>query len=1457
MIDWSKLKAYENNKYRSFEELCYQIAKGLYKEEGRFTFVDDSGGGDGVEFYLTLPNGDQWGWQAKFYYPDKRLNDSRKGSIINSLKKSCEVHPHLKKWFLCTPTNFTPRTKRSPGEQVWFDNTLRQSIPPNMDVDLEHWGDSEFNNWLSEPRFSGKRDYFFRELELDMNWFETQFNKQKAAIGEKFDSSLHTETNVDAEIHALLGDEKFVEQITESIEKLEEELSDLKEAINKLNSPIPYIEWSEEEKSKVIKAAESLQNVLVNMKVQLKQAKDLLVEKNISEVQSIDWKSALDQLYETVDAYRKVGRESGTSKMECTVEKEYEDHPLRHARGVVDQPDFLVANLLDEFFLSVIWRHCLIDESDLHILGDAGIGKTHIACNICDDRLKNGLPALFVRGSLFTTEQPIETQLRNILDIPPSYSWQDFLQALSAAAEAYHTRIPLIIDGLNESVHNGTFSNLWELGLKGLVQEIAQTKNLVLITTCRRSYEEAIWKEVRAREDIIPGKIIWKDKDSLNLFYARGFNIAEVKQEAIEKYFNAYKIKADLTLAPLMQFEHPLHLKIFCETKNRERKTEIEVYGGEQTLFEVFEAYLEQGNEAVCARLGLRRGTSIVQPILNKIAEYLWQNHSRDILVEELVKLTDNQLLSDLNWPLSKAYAIEAEGLLVCRDQWEGKDAMHFTYDLFGGYLIAKYLIQQAADDVQGFLNSEEMIDALLGKDCQILHPMHEDIGRCLAALLPAETGKFLHELSGNQKAFGLSIRALFEISPSDINENCINLVSHLFTRFRDHRWFFNSAETTVGHPNHPFNASFWSERLSALSMLERDLSWTEYVRHNRYSFEERLTRFKKACKRDQHLSDFSVKRLHLYAEHIMWILTSTIRPLRDQTTHALYWYGRRFPQEFFELVLKSFTINDPYVSERILAATYGIAMARQNDFKDTSFVKEILPMYGKQLYDAMFKPNAPHATTHILARDYAKRTIDIALIHHPDLLTEEERECITPPFTEGGIREWGESGDGGEGFPPIQMDFDIYTLDRLIKFDSQDPDEHKRVKANVYWRIYDLGFTKENFNEIDKRISEENSRHNRYNEDARKIDRYGKKYSWIAFFELAGFRQDNNLLPDRYEDARISDADIDPSFPEEQNEYNLVQEDYLGNRDESAEKWISNTPHPDLTKYLEVSQHFDEQGPWVLLHGYICQEDKQVNRNMFAWLHGLIVKSDEVEHIVEILNKQKDIDAHIIPSDYRTYAGEIPWCSTYPPNHWQELSLKTGVDIVEKPKLVLERNGKPLTVQERDEFWASIKNLTVDDNPDIIEEKLSELNIDCKMEIDNIEKHQYEKIDVLIPVRDNTWEESCSVVNPYRSIALPAREIAEYLGLCGQSNCFDLFERENGKRASISFRNGKIYGNIQHFTYLRKDLLARFLTEENGVLIWVIWGNRRLAYQNSDVSYENFQEVKTYHEIQQLPRDS
>lgn len=1432
MINWSKIK---DNKNRSFEELCFQVAKELYGKKGSFTRVDDSGGGDGVEFYVTLENGDEWGWQAKFYHPQPRLSkSSRKRSIRESLEKACTVHPNLKKWILCTPTNFTTE------EQKWFENTLSQFIPENMDVEFKHWGKSDFNTWLSKPEFSGKLNYFFGEIELDISWFRTQFDKQMAAVGEKFDSSLHIETSVDVHVHALLGDKEFAYHISEWIEKLEGELPDLKDAIEDLKRH--EIEWSEEEKSKVVESAESLRDALVDTICKFGQGKEFLSEKRIPEMQATGF--GFTRLQEAFDSHRKVVAESDIlKKVKYTGENGDEERALREAAWIVNRPDSLIANLLDDFYFSSAKQQSeLINEPNLNIFAEAGIGKTHIACNISNTRLKDGLPALFISGNLFTTDQKLEEQLRSILDIPPSYSWSDFLQALSAAAEAYHTRIPLIIDGLNESTHNGAFSKVWELGLKAFIQEIAQTKNLVLISTCRTSYKE----------------VIWGDNDPPNSVNCYGFNTHEVEQ-AIEKYFNAYKIKADLTESALMQFKYPIYLKIYCESQNPSRDTEKHTYVGDQTLFKIFDEYLEQCNQAVCKRLGRHSGASIVQSVLNKIAKYLWEYRTRHIPLEEFVNIVESQSLEDLDWPSSKARAIEAEGLfLVYQDRVKDKKVRSFAYELFGGYLIAKYLIQQATGDLSGFLRQEDTGTLLFGEDPQAWHPMHEDISRCLAAVLPSATGQFLHELSENKKALGFSIRALFEISPGDVNEECVNLVTYLFDQYQENRdWFLKLSETTIGHFDHPFNASFWSKRLSALSMVERDLDWSEHIRLNHESFEEKLTYFEKTCQTNQDLSNISVKRLHLLAEHIMWILTSTVRPLRDQATRGLYWYGRRFPREFFKLVIKSFSIDDPYVPERMLAATYGIAMARQYDFEDTSFANEMLPLYGEKLYETMFKPNAPHSTTHTLARDYARRTIDIAIIHHPDLLTEDERERITPPFTDDGIRKWGESEDRNkdeyrEGNAPLQLDFVNYTLGSLVEHRGNydfGNDEYKRVVANIFWRIYDLGYSLENFGEIDKWLSQVNARYYGRSADGRKTDRYGKKYSWIAFYELAGLRQDKGLLSDFYDDVRILDADIDPSFPAEEFRYNLIEEDFLGDREIPTKEWVFKNHPPDMTSYLTIDRLCGEQGPWVLLRGHLNQENKQDNRNVFAFFEGLIVKSEEVDEIVETLEKQEKINGQSLPSvleDHSTYAGEIPWCDTYRKNGWEEVSFKIGSILVPEKRLVLLRNGEPISDTESYEFLNSIKHLVEEENLEAIEAQSHEQGIELAVETIEVQQQEYRTFKMLVPVRNNSWGDSLSAAVPGRNITTPAKEITETLNLYGRPQSFDLFDKD-GRRATITFRYGENWGETQHFTYLREDLLQCYLENIEGKLIWVIWGERSHPSQNPGAPYKLFRDVKVY----------
>ena len=122
---------------------------------------------------------------------------------------------------------------------------------------------------------------------------------------------------------------------------------------------------------------------------------------------------------------------------------------------------------------------------------------------------------------------------------------------------------------------------------------------------------------------------------------------------------------------------------------------------------------------------------------------------------------------------------------------------------------------------------------------------------------------------------------------------------------------------------------------------------------------------------------------------------------------------------------------------------------------------------------------------------------------------------------------------------------------------------------------------------------------------DEKQIDTV--KYSWIALYELAGFRQDKGLIWNFNEDVCILEVDIDPSFPAEEHRHNLIKEDFLGDKEKSTKEWVSKNYPPDLTSYLKIDTLYGEQGPeqgpWILLRGHMNQQNKQDNRKYLPFL--------------------------------------------------------------------------------------------------------------------------------------------------------------------------------------------------------------------------------------------------------------
>ena len=391
------------------------------------------------------------------------------------------------------------------------------------------------------------------------------------------------------------------------------------------------------------------------------------------------------------------------------------------------------------------------------------------------------------------------------------------------------------------------------------------------------------------------------------------------------------------------------------------------------------------------------------------------------------------------------------------------------------------------------------------------------------------------------------------------------------------------------------------------MSVSERDLIWTEWIRSERPKIFQDLLALEDKW---QLQLDVRTESERLRAKWVMWLLTSTDRELRDVATRALYWFGRGDPAALFEESLSSLQINDPYVPERMFAASYGISMACHVNTEDQTFLSEILPTYARNIYVSIFAENAPFSTTHFLIREYGSRILEMTSIHCPDLFKTEEIKRSKPPFQEGGLRDWGKSENAieirfGEDSPFRMDDFENYTLGSLVpgrkKYDFNHK-EYQKVRSQLLWRVEQLGWSSEQFKKIESSIEREsNFPWNRVESDASRIERYGQKYLWIAFFEMSGLLHDLGKIDRPNERDWNWFLDIDPSFPEESEESPdvcLINANFLGDPNMPMEEWILHGALPDLSPYFRIAEIRKEVGPWVILDGYIARENQSRGRS-------------------------------------------------------------------------------------------------------------------------------------------------------------------------------------------------------------------------------------------------------------------
>ncbi|TDV92881.1 hypothetical protein BDK62_11516 [Halomonas alkaliantarctica] len=1057
------------------------------------------------------------------------------------------------------------------------------------------------------------------------------------------------------------------------------------------------------------------------------------------------------------------------------------DRLLSKLRGARSSGASLTANLVaDIHAVSSALRSMerSISVRTLAVLAAAGEGKSELAVKVTQPGGDFPGGVLLLGKNLHAGQGLDDLVSAFKISGRPAESFERLVEAVDAAGQRAGKRLPVVIDGLNEAEDPRN----WRDQLARAEELLKEFPHVLLVVTLRNEFAQMCLPE--------------------DFYQVEHNGFQEDPQTAIEKYFDYYKIDATDADLPIEFLQHPLTLRIFCEVANPRRQHLVGVEALPSSLTSLFQEHLDR----VAARIAELLPTAHriyqdeVQDALLTIARLLWEGNARSLEFNAA-----RAAVRDMGWDASVIRALESEGVLVRTTFEEGGQGIAFSYDLMAGYMMARHLLDRT--DLAQWLQSDEGCAQFQFREPGS-HTFAFDVFRALVNLYPQRLGR--RQLWQDLSDENLVINALLLTAQSDpkhIGRETVEQFAHAIQKSKRFAQIaFSRLRSTRAARSHPFDMDFLHGVLLAMPNAQRDLFWSEWVRERAEEIEDDF-KFLSSKWRSSDLDEREIRR----ARWVMWTLTSTSRSLRDLATKTLYEFAAKRPSEFFRLAVEAIDVSDPYVPERMFAAAYGAALTTWSDINAVE-MREALPRFAREIYHTMFAPGATHPTWHALYQQYCLGIIAIARMVDTACLSEDEAAYLLPPFSHlpspfENMPQYDPAIIERAKRSAIRMDFGNYTIGRLIpnrrNYDERNP-EYQRVLPTIISRMLVLGYDPELFEDVDRQMNSGP----RIGGDKHKVDRYGKKYGWIAYFEMWGFRHAHFLLAEE-RSARPSDADIDPTFPLQAASIDLPIPDLFTGQPTGTGDWIVRGPQPDYRGILEIADIDGLTGQWVLLDGFLEQNAPTDDRQVFTFLRGVLVDSGDVERLCKLFTGLEYPGNEAIPQEpgyYYTYAGEMPFSSL---------------------------PGLPVAHEQEDDRTEYMVSIDIWSNSGVAVE---------------------------LPVQKYNWESYHSVMNQNSCACLPSKRLCKALSLRYHANKWDL---NDASGVASLYREVGEYGSQINgsFSYLRRDLLDSYLAQSDKTLVWLMWGERGVHHRSTEANlhehYVNHQHIHKRAHVYQPASDT
>jgi hypothetical protein len=1177
-LNWTVFESLPGATSSNFEVLCRALIRRHYGRFGDFVALANQ---PGVEFHLKLHTACSLGDSARWYGWQCRWYELPSGRAIGNTRRTKIVQSIAKTEKEITGLTDWVLWTRYPltkGDQKWF-----RSLQTRMR--LHQWTADEVETYLcGEAEIL--RGTYFGELVLTPNALVALHAKNVAPIKRRWQPEVHQTVEAERQLRRMLGESRSWDDIQELAVVLNGDAKAVDAESRRVVAEFarPTVDMA----NRAREAATALKSVYVALS------------------------------HGDLDLLRQQLADPPTLP-----DAELRALP-RRLRGGRQRAALYVANAFTDARRARLILETLTESIDRRLVAvraDAGCGKTELAAQLTAP-MPTRPAGILLHGSSLQAGDSLDDLARSVvIQGKPVPSMEALIAALDAAGQRACQRLPLVIDGLNEAED----PRVWKNALAALCEMLSQYPYVLVVSTLRTAFiDEAL------PEDIVQLEILDFDRDT---------------GDAIRRYFDYYQIDPTDAEFEWDYLKHPLTLRLFCEVTNPKRERIVGIEAIPRSLTALFDRYLAQAAARIAelAPRTHRYFEADVRCAIAKIGASLWDNNARTLDQDE----TRCQL-GDENRPWNESIfrALEQEGILLgYPGDGRSRRRVAVVYDAFAGHIVGDALLERyGSAQLEEWLRQPSTMSALTEADPQ-QHPLSADIIRALAGLVPRRLhGKQLWALIVEPlRSKALRLAADLESSYLDA-ETVAELAKLVLDQPAHTRSILNRLYSTRGVPNHPLNAEFLDRMLRMMSVADRDLRWTEWIRFNGGLLGELPGPF-------DDLTDLTGRWRNLErrsagdclrARWTMWQLTSTVRPLRDQATCALYWFGRGDPAALFELSLDSLSINDPYVPERLLAASYGVVMAQQ--FHDADFVTA-LSSYLLGLRERLAGAMATSPTNHWLARLYVQGTVTFARLFYADAVPEGLEVDGRVPFASRALPEPLSKDDerAAEVRRTLYPHFENYTIARLCadrhNYDMNH-EGYQAAVAQILGVIWDLGWREGSFRALDNEIAEDRYRRHPTSPG---MERYGKKYGWIGFYTHAGMLADSNSLPN----SRLSDVDIDPSFPEQTSPTPVCLPLWRRRAPADNRRWIRQGDVSIPNELLYCSELESTPGPWIAVHGDLRSREESSARMIFGEIVAMLVLPRDVDQLVKALKERIHPGGWWLPEEPRDnylFAGEIPW---------------------------------------------------------------------------------------------------------------------------------------------------------------------------------------------------------------------